>query len=208
MKTPNLPQVWAHRLNQQGFLVVQQCNIPKLLGYLTTLGTVVHECVVQINSHSKSYLSGFNPVPPHTDHPSIKWIAWLCIEQDKHDGANLLFDSRELISQLNQEELDLLTDTKIGMPLNLASLNLDGHFPIYNKTTHQFYYADWLIDEQSKNPILKNIILKLKELILERSIKVHLQPSQALIIDNQRLLHYRDGISIDSCRKLHRFWIA
>lgn len=201
-----LNNTWTEALHHQGYLVVQQSNEESLKDLLYQLGDIVHECDVQIKPKSKSYLSGSEAIPPHTDHPYVKWIAWYCIEQDMHDGANLLFDSRELIDKLTPEEIKLISELMLPMPERLDSLELDCSFNMYNRKTNQFYFAAWLlkgVDHQFLVPTLN----KLEMLIKYKTIKIKLSPGDALIIDNHRYLHYRNSISLKSQRKLHRYWL-
>lgn len=51
------------------------------------------------------------------------------------------------------------------------------------------------------------IKLIIEDLINKTKISIRLQPNQMLIIDNHRMLHFRDYIQDNSTRKLHRFWV-
>lgn len=202
----DLFDTWSKALHHHGYVVVHQSNEDSIKSFFNQLGSVVNECEVQINPKSRTYLSGAAAIPPHTDHPYVKWIAWHCLDQDMDDGANLLFDSTEFIKILNPDELKLISELILPMPERLDSLELNGSFHMYSLETSQFYFAAWLfkdIDHWHLEPILN----KLEKLIKSRTIKVKLSPGDVLIINNHRYLHYRNSITEKSQRKLRRYWL-
>lgn len=208
MRTSNQTN-WAQLLNHQGYLVVQNCDLKCAQQHIQQLGEIVHACEVKIKPNARTYISSASPIPPHTDHPQVRWIVWQCEAQDSIDGSSLLFDTRTLLSKLADRQLKMLSSIQLHSPSNIETLEYDAVYPVLNRTTLQFYYADWLIKNLKKEEmqfmhIIKSII---EDLINKTKLSIRLQPNQMLIIDNHRMLHFRDYIQDNSTRKLHRFWV-
>ncbi len=81
--------------------VASECESKVLLG---GFGKIALETEVRLRKRAKTYLSSFEPVPLHTDHPVVKYVAWYCAMQDTDDGTSILVDLHRICSALTEKE--------------------------------------------------------------------------------------------------------
>jgi hypothetical protein len=152
----------------------------------------------------------------HSDNPRINVLAWYCLEQDEVDGALYLIDTDSVAGFLTQDELEILTKT------NVMYSNLQGRVdkekellkePVLTAigSGYRVYYQSWLLlDKYSEEQVaaLSRFSDYIKEMQKSSRIRVRLEKSQCLFIDNRRTLHGRASLALDSRRHLIRFFLV
>jgi hypothetical protein len=171
---------------------------------LNVFGRVRDEALVRLDPEVRSYVCAPDPVPPHTDHPSVDIIAWSCDEQDSDDGANLLLDSRAILKGLSSVARRDLTRTLLpSPPLEPGPVGL---WPVLASDGGVFF-APWI------EPIAMAVEDGFKQFRTavgeswKDAVEVRLLPGDALLIDNRRILHGRRALHPHSRRRLRRWWI-
>ncbi|MFN3315877.1 MAG: TauD/TfdA family dioxygenase [Raineya sp.] len=195
------------QLSQQGFVYLPKQSEEALNELLTTLGDVIQITDVTPKSDSKSLVTSTRGLDFHTDHHKAKFIVWYCYKQCSIGGESLLLDALELYNQLlaaHQKELQHINlfEHKVfpDDPDQYPLLSTDN----YGKV--KFYYSFWLVKNQDKyNPAL----LTFQQLIRKaKPVKLKLQPTDILIVDNHRVFHARTPIEGNQDRWLKRFWLS
>lgn len=163
---------------------------------------------------ARFYIGSHYAQPIHTDEGYTskfpRYVALYCINQDMEGGDSILVQFELLYKQLLAqygEGVDLL--------FNKNAITVHSAYGIENKPI-------LLGLENGKigisySPILQKMrcnkdIFKIFEYITQyvhapsNQIRFRLQPGQALLIDNCRVLHGRTEFSKNSSRLLHRYW--
>jgi hypothetical protein len=201
------------QLETRGFVVIRAGTPERMTSALSSLGSVIQRERVALRPGAHAYLAKPGAVPLHTDHPDATWIAWFCEAQDERDGANVLLDAQPVIASLPETRRDSLRQTFLacppvaGGPPTLAYRVLD---KAASASGERLFCSPWLrargadLVQQSALDTLRD---RLKEAAKTHLIRVRLEPGEALIINNGRVLHGRDAIADDSRRVLLRAWI-
>ena len=193
-------------LQKNGYCLIRNTTSHELQSIISVLGDVLFTTDVQVNTRSRALVTSDRELKLHTDHHAVKFITWYCHKQCSAGGESVLLDTQQLLPQLTRENLQalkyicayehkLFEDDEKQHPILTESV--DGNLEIY--------YSYWLMDDDDR----KNInFIKLKDLIdSSNPIKLKLNPFDALILDNKRVLHGRTAIQGDKDRHLTRYWI-
>lgn len=191
------------QLEEIGFTIIRD-GYPDPLA--SGLGRVIHKTDVRL-SDKGTYLSSPTAVPFHTDHPDARYILWHCLHQDQDDGSTLLVDGLKIIRSMPAKFRATLSELMILCP-PLGTLIPDHIRPFYSPTEPRIFFAPWLI--QKKTGIISEALdAFVNELNCPKNIiAVRMNPGEALVIDNNRVLHGRDAIAPHSNRHLIRLWIG
>jgi hypothetical protein len=194
-------------LYEQGFLHLPKQNENTLQEILTALGEVIQITDVTPKPDSKGLVTSTRGLDFHTDHHKAKFIVWYCYKQCSIGGESLLIDAVKIYQKLcpaYQSELQkvelfehkVFPDDCEKYPL--VSIDSNGNT--------KFYYSFWLVRSQDKqNPALRAF----QQLIREAEpVKLKLQPTDILIVDNHRIFHARTPIEGNQDRWLKRFWLS
>lgn len=192
-------------VNVNGFAHINLGDYESTLGLASTLGKVILQTEVRIKQRPSTYLTSHENIPPHTDHPDAKFILWYCQNNDRFGGDNLLIDGRKiiesmpLIDQTALSKLNLLCPDRLGLePKKLH--------PLWIPKTRSVFYAPWL---RLKTQLSSLNAFEHALLNFERhSFRIALKSGEALLVDNHRMLHYRNKIEVHSKRWLTRFWVS
>lgn len=172
--------------------------------FVEGLGPILHETDVRLRPGAMTWLASPDPIPAHTDHPTVQWVAWWCVRQDNTDGASLLVDGRRVLGQLGAQA-DLLERVLLPVP-GLKGVHPVGVHPML--AHGRVYWAPWL--EPTVGDELRPAVDAFADLVrspaLER--RVRLTPGDLLVIDNTRMLHGRGALVTGSVRHLKRWWVG
>lgn len=171
------------------------------------LGEIIFVTDVKVNLESRALVTSEKGLDFHTDHHKANFIAWYCIEQTDKGGESILQDANKVFELLNDDEQEELKKVMLFEHKVFEDDKDTYPFVIEKDNKREFYYSFWLADE-TISVKQKNIIKKFQKLTNEiEYIKLKLNPTDALIIDNHRILHGRTAIEGSKNRFLKRFWI-
>lgn len=145
-------------------------------------------------------------MPFHTDHPDANIIAWYCVAQSAYGGASVLVDTQEIISALDESQLRALNKVKVKVP----AMEKKGISEIRSLfSAAGVYYANWLLVDAKDSQQIK-VLNQFMDLVANApKINIQLQPGQALIVNNNRMLHGREAFQNTSTeRHLIRYWVS
>lgn len=196
-------------LNTTGFCIVQLPTIQAYHALSRSLGKVVQTTEVRLQNGIRQYPYMPTEVPFHTDNPKMRYVAWYCIQQDDNSGATWLIDARKLIAQLSNADYATLQTLSIKMP------SRDEHHPllIHKPNPHIFYVSHlWGNLADTLNMPEKAALTNFNRLIEESRntdafLSFRLKPGEALILNNEFMLHGRGKIDPLSSRYLVRNYI-
>lgn len=194
------------QIEQLGFAKISFGNYESALGVASGMGEVIHRTEVRIKQSAATYLTGPDKIPPHTDHPDAKFILWYCHLNDEIDGANLLIDGRGVFESMTVNEQQALAQIKLRCP-DRASLEPKSLHPFWAPESRSIFYAPWLKCLDAAQPCLDLFENQLYAFDKYR-YRVALRPGEGLVIDNHRMLHYRNKLDANSSRWLTRLWIS
>lgn len=198
-------------LREQGYTCVPGLTPSAYRALASKLGHVVANETIELRDGAHAYVAKPGQVPFHTDQAQVEIIGWHCQQQDANDGASLLLDSRPILSNLSVLTRDLLRRVRLSCP-PVAGGPPTFSVPVLRQKGDRdaFFCSPWLdpvdcgIAEQDALRMLSSAI---QAFAVSSTIRVRLAPGDALFIDNQRIMHGRAALSVDSRRKLHRVWI-
>jgi len=196
-------------LIENGYIHIQFSEKNNLNLILKELGEVIQVTEIKESKHSRRFLLSNSSIDFHTDHYKAKFILWFCNSQSSIGGESVIIDSLKIFELFTQIELKLLSE-----------IFVDNHIVFYGDkpkipliqfndigTIKSIFYADWLINKKLRfqhKSILEKFQNQLKSI---KSIEILLSEGDILIIDNQRMLHARNGFFENSNRWLTRYWI-
>jgi hypothetical protein len=203
MEPDSLAEINA-RLDEDGFVVLRLQTAAAAAALAERLGPVLDVTEVRLGT-GRTYLSSADSIPPHTDHPAARLILWYCRRADDCEaGANVLIDTRSVIQALPCGVVEGMTGVELCCP-GVHTLAPAGTHPLYRRQGKQVFYAPWLC----MKPYSESLLAFQAEIgMVEHRRKILLKPSQGLLIDNRRMLHMRDALSMNSPRWLTRYWIG
>jgi len=193
------------QIDELGFVKICLDNFQSALGVASLLGNVIHQTEVRTRQNATTYLTSPEKVPPHTDHPDAKLILWYCHLNDDVDGANLLIDGRGVVESMDVNDQKALAQLKLKCPDRL-SLESKGLHPFWVPESRSIFYAPWLRVPNIDQPCLDLFESQLQAIDKYR-YRVALKTGEGVLVDNHRMLHYRNQLEANSSRWLTRLWI-
>jgi hypothetical protein len=196
-------------LFEKGFAHLTYSESKNLAGIISSLGSIVQTTEIRENPKSTRLLSSNQGMNYHTDHHVVKYIAWFCHSQSAIGGKSLLIVSKEILNGFTASSLSLLQEVSVnthqiflGDKISMPLLSMEE-----SATTSSIYYAQWLVNNPASAKH-QNALSKFEEGIkAAQPSKLLLSEGEVLIIDNQRMLHGREGFPSRSNRWLTRYWI-
>jgi len=148
-------------------------------------------------------------IPLHTDRPDERIIGWYCCEQDKEDGAIRMLDMQSVLNRLAPDILTGLRAVKLHFIRKAKGQETLVEEPLLRLCgdTFEVYYASWfLLNEYpaAQQAALEALQESIRQWEAEALVTVRLQPGEALIINNKRMLHGRGAIGLNRKRQLLR----
>ncbi|KYF96111.1 hypothetical protein BE20_04465 [Sorangium cellulosum] len=206
-----MQQEVADALRRDGFFHARGIGPDEYLALAASLGELVAVEEIELRPGVGSYACSPGPVPFHTDHPAVTTAAWYCVRQDPVDGASLLVDAQRLIGKLSLEQITLLERLHLAFPPLLA-----GHPPgaapvlVPRSDGYGVYYPPVVRPEEPEPGalvVLQELTERVREVSPTEQIRIRLAVSDALFVDNRRMLHGRGPLRPNSPRLLRRAWI-
>lgn len=192
------------RLAEVGFVVLGPGGPEEAGAVAKQLGPLLKITEVRIGN-GRTYLSSADRIPPHTDHPLARLILWYCHQDDSNGaGANILVDTRSVIRALPARLAAELAGVNLPCP-DVHTLMPTRTYPLYDPERIQVFYAPWLCIDPRSEAMLS---FEAEIAKTEHRHSVLLREGEALLIDNRRMLHWRDALPEDSQRWLTRYWIG
>ena len=205
------PEAIRDELRGCGFAVARSAAPDGLVAVLAALGEVIRVSEVRLNPAVRSYLAGPEPIPPHTDHPQARYIAWMCRENDPSCGENLLVDGHAVLDALPPVLRQSLAAARFGCPPldRMAHTAAAGGIPmrphpVWDEQRRTLFFAPWLPRSVDDAEPLAQLARSLDHAPRQR---VRLEPEDMLVVDNSRILHARQALPPGSRRWLTRYWI-
>lgn len=206
-----MQQQIAEALERDGFFHARALVPAEYLSLAVSLGEVVAVDEIELRPGVRSYACSPGAVPFHTDHPAVAIAAWYCVREDLVDGASLLVDSQPLIRALSARQVTSLESLRLAFP-PLAAGHAAGAAPVLvpRADRHGVYYPPIVRPEQPEpeaEAALQELAERVREVGLAEQIRIRLKVTDALFIDNRRMLHGRGALRQNSPRLLRRAWI-
>lgn len=201
----------AGALRRDGFCLVRALAPESFLALASSLGEVVAVEAIELRPGVGSYACSPGPVPFHTDHPAVAVAAWHCVRQDSVDGASLLVDAGALVGRLSAATVARLEALHVAHP-PLARGHEAGFAPVLEPRSggHDVYVPPIVRPRSSEPSSLAAygaFVDQLRAVGAATPIRLRLEPTDALFVDNRRVLHGRAALRPDSPRSLRRAWI-
>lgn len=202
----SLPEFARSDLKARGFSVLRSTSLHDVEAMALTLGDVLRVSEVRLMARVETYLSSPECIPPHTDHPAVRYIVWFCRENQASGGENVLLDGHKAIDQLSARQRLDLAKAYLRCPA------LEGRDPVrqhavWHERSRALFFAPWLPRSQEHERSLRAFERCLAAPSTPR-YAVRLEPGDALVLDNHRMLHAREALLRDSPRWLTRYWIG
>lgn len=193
------------QLQDFGYCVVDVDGLEDAQALANGLGSIILRTEVRLDPCRQTYLCNPGPIPLHTDHPAAKYILWYCHEQDALAGSNELIDARSVIQELDPALQEDLTEVRVPCPPLFGFQPTVTH-ALWEPCSGSVFYAPWLLASMRSSKALDEFRRSLQPCEPHRA-NPKLEPRQALIVDNHRMLHGRSQLPEKSTRWLTRFWI-
>ena len=197
---------YIEEIKSKGFTLIRKGGYQVLSKLLSELGKVIQQKDIFIKRNFSKLASSTYEMPLHTDHSTVDFIAWHCIEQTDNGGESLLSDISIAFNQLNQYQKELL------MKVDIKNSKLfEGDLEFYplvkiDGNTPSFYFLPWLAKEDESEEV-KNALKELEKKLIENLVTLLLNKDDILVVDNKRILHGRNAILGSKNRFLKRYWI-
>ena len=194
----------GQRLSQRGYATLAPGTAEAAESIATVLGNVLLHTEVRLNAAVSTYLCQPGPIPPHTDHPVARYVLWYCHVAER-DGPNRLVDARVALDSLPAVHRARVERLRFSCPA-LHGGGPPTEHQLWDAGRQQIFFAPWCARHRDIAVVQEAEALFMRSEEAQHSIL--LEAGQALLIDNHRLLHFRDALPQDSRRWLSRWWIA
>ena len=175
------------------------------------LGEIVRRDDVELNNDPTVQYSKVKGLYWHND-GDIDIVGWNCVRQDSSDGALLLTDLRQVLTELEPSVTEVLKQTPSFCPwFSAPERKVPKRIPVISEVEDRLWvnYKPRQIKPQSESQAAA--FESLKQQVDARGngcYSVPLQPQESLFVDNRRVLHCRDAISEGSTRLLKRVFVV
>src|SRR5205823_4654087 len=120
--------------------------------------------------------------------------------QDERGGETILLDTSDLAERLSPDELTTLRGVHVSYALQQPGSPGEQVFrhPLLSGAgpRYELYYVPWNVAEPAsvaEGRALEKFADYVRQAQERRAIRIRLQPSESLFIDNHRMLHGRDA---------------
>lgn len=190
---------------ENGLNLFRQVPHDDFLSSISALGTVINRTEVRVKPDAKGLVTSARALDYHTDHHAARYVAWYCHRQSTEGGESILQDAQAAFERLVPEHRDRLFNLQLQE--HVIFPDDPGSWPLvmYENGRLRFYYSFWLTNLSDRDDEAYQAFQN--ELIASPPLEFKLEPGDALIIDNHRMLHGRRAIGAQGDRYLERFWI-
>ena len=163
---------------------------------------------VSLDANRVQYPFVRHAIPFHTDHPSIRSVAWYCFEQDKDGGATAVLNGYEIVRSLSPADRQLLRSVSVPV------LRSENEQPLVSVGANNRPHIYWLPEfikaarprmsyKQSRAvDRFADLLQDAEEARSHHLVRLH--RGECLFVDNQRMLHGRSALGSASRRHLRR----
>lgn len=194
-------------LTRAGFIHLTCRSEGQVQECLKALGQVIHVADVVVKSDSNRLVTSARGLDYHTDHHKAKYVVLYCHRQTDEGGESMLIDADEIYLKLSPEQQEQLKEIEL-FEHKVFQGDQEKHplVAVDHRNKRMFYYSYWSVKDQDKE---RPAMLAFQKLLRETEpIRLRLQKSDMLIIDNHRMLHGRTPITGSKDRFLKRFWLS
>jgi hypothetical protein len=151
----------------------------------------------------------------HSDNPGVAILAWYCVDQDDRGGESWLLDTADLPMFFTSDQLAALSGVRLRYSLRFLDTEEErfAYEPLLRRDAAGWavYYQPWLRGEVDL-PAQAALMAKFADYVEGKSsggdlIRIRLEPSESLYIDNHRILHGRGEIAPTGRRHLIRLFL-
>lgn len=190
-------------VRQRGFVTFAPGSFATAEDFASQLGEILLRTEVRLRPGVSTYLCNPGPIPPHTDHPDVRYILWYCRVPDV--CGNRLVDAKSVLESLSLPERSELETLRFRCPPLNGGAAFSDH-ALWDPVRQRVFFASWLVHEAKADLARKGEALFMAH--NRHQFRVVLQQGEALLIDNHRILHFRDALEPSSSRWLSRLWIS
>jgi len=194
-------------IRKNGYAVRSFRDYSDFLSQIDCVGKTVNKTDVLVDSRYSAQLTSQEAMSAHTDDASVDIIAWYCQSPASEGGESVCVDTRRLPILNDPVGSEKLTQIMVKRPRedDWTKAQL---WPLLNR--RRVYYAPWLVDREGLREEQEDLLGRFeKELGEVEKYTVKLGESDALFIDNRRILHGRNSFSEnESVRRLVRHWVV
>lgn len=190
-------------VRERGFVTFAPESAATAEDFASRLGEILCRTEVRLNPVASTYLCRPGAIPPHTDHPDVRYILWYCRVPDV--CGNRLVDAKSVLESLPQPERGELERLRFQCPPLHGGAALSEH-TLWDPVRQRFFFANWLVHKDEVDLARKGESMFTSP--GPHQFRVVLQQGEALLIDNHRMLHFRDALEPTSARWLLRLWIS
>lgn len=191
-------------LKKNGFVHLTNQTEKQLQEILSSLGEIIMTTDIVVKTESKGLVTTEFEIDFHSDHHSAKYIIWYCYKQTDLGGESLLIDAEKLYLTLPIDVQESLKFVELFEHKIYENDKSSYPFIQIDADNNRQFHCSLVNDIDKKNP--SYIIFE--ELIKQTDpMKIRLEESDILIINNHRMFHGRTAISGSKDRFLKRFWL-
>lgn len=194
-------------LAEKGYATWSVDSYENFLAKCSSLGEIINITDVAADNNKGGLLVSNHGMGLHTDDPRANFVAWWCKSPAASGGETVLADTWKAITNLRENEIDLLKSVLVRVPqLDISQESIQSRpILIGDRDT---YFANWLLirEPQFFSPEISKLLEKIRSFTV---FKRRLEAMESLFINNKRILHGRTSFTDDDkvSRALVRVWI-
>ncbi|MBI86376.1 MAG: hypothetical protein CMJ81_24525 [Planctomycetaceae bacterium] len=208
----SLASTITDRVASQGFYYHQEeLSLDEFYEVAEMLGETVRLDDVELNDCPTIQFGKPAGIFWHND-GDIDIVGWNCVRQESSGGDLLLTDLRQVVSEMEPSDVEILKQTPSLCPwLSVPERKVPKRIPVISELEDTLWvnYKPRQIRPQSEAQAAAFETLKQKvDARGDGCYSVPIQPRESLFVDNRRVLHCRDAISKGSTRLLKRVLVV
>lgn len=198
----------VREVDASGFAVMRNADAGEFSAILGLFGAVIHVEDVDAGGTGPALVSSRHGLSPHTDHHAAQHIVWRCVAQADQGGDSIVVDGIALFRALPEHHRRALQGVVLAEH-NIFDGDLDEHPMItWDGEEPHIYYSYWLARDKLTGAEREAFETFANALEVVPAIRIRLQASDVLVVNNHRMLHGRTAIRGTSRRLLVRYWLA
>lgn len=198
----------VRQVDAAGFAILRNVDDSEVSAILTSFGVVIHIEDVDASSTGPALVSSRHGLSPHTDHHAARHIVWRCMAQADQGGDSIVVDGIKLFRALPEHHRRALQRIVLAEH-NIFDGDLDEHPMItWDGEQPRIYYSYWLARNELTGEEREAFDAFANALEVVPIVRIRLQASDVLVVNNHRMLHGRTAIRGTSRRLLVRYWLA
>lgn len=198
-------------LQTEGLVKLEASADSEFTDLINSLGEAWCETVVQLRPGVQSYLCNPDPVPFHTDHPKADWIAWRCEHEAAGEGSLWLLDGWGILERCSRSTQAKLEQIHFEARSRPGEQAVTAPLLRYDLGVPRLFFADGfapVCQGADLESAMNDFRAALRLQASHATRRFEMKAGEALIVDNTRFLHGRGRLSLNSPRRLRRFWVT